>query len=105
MALTVVEVVQAARDKLERCGRSVGATDGLGRVCLLNALLTVSYDLEAGDEIHAAAIRALAVYTPDRYAVDVPDSMKIMAFNDAPETTDRDVFDVIDKTLADLGAS
>lgn len=99
-----VDIIKGAREILSDPWhwRKGGYTDGAGRYCLLGAMGMVAYE-----DAHAFSMgRSLVMRAADMVAkhATLEFNNTIANFNDDPLTTHQDVLNLLDKTLADLGA-
>jgi hypothetical protein len=97
--------LKAARAELVARGRCRGElVDADGKVCAIGAIAVATVDgfmeislasreISLGEQRPNRCLTALEAHLPD----------VISAFNDNSATTDQDVLDLFDKTLADLG--
>lgn len=111
--MNIVEILQAARQELVTRGRATGATMKWDEtVCLVGALMAVTipsrlgcaaYYLEWESPEGKLAMQELLKHVPVEY--ERTGVYRLAQFNDwnpGPEG-DQAVFDLIDKTIADLG--
>lgn len=123
--MTVADDLIAVRTLLILQGRAVGALkDDEGKVCLRQAMRTVTGDPRRytgvdpeheGDAafwrdkaMHEALLRhlpegVLAAHAKDDHYSLNPNESALAAFNDSQSVTDQDVFDLIEKAIANEG--
>lgn len=106
----LISDLKAARDVLATRGRCTGRFTGAdGRVCALGAIgVATTEGFAQMDRDHQSA----AVFCDRRprraekalraHLFTDPDDGEVFVYNDLPTTTDQDVLDLFDKTLADL---
>lgn len=97
------EIIQGARELLSDPTRwnKGGFTDGHGAFCIRGALGHVHGNV---DMTPSGPWHRLREHLPEdfRHFAGGPDMLA--AFNDHPDTTHQDIINLLDKTLADLGA-
>lgn len=109
-AQTIADL-KAARDVLVTRGRCRDRLLDIdtGRVCLLGALCMASLDgfeqeYRDGVGVHEYMTRPTrARHALEKQLCSIGFELPVFFFNDTEETTDQDVLDLIDKTLAGLG--
>lgn len=99
--MTLATDLQTVRSILEARGRAVHyGIDPEGRVCLGNAIALATRDRTRHTAVTIALVDEMPSWYRDTFE-NLPD-VSLVAFNDTT-ADDRDVFDLIDKALAEAG--
>lgn len=105
----LIEDLKAGKEAMQKRGRcSKGGRGPEGSVCIVVGLNMGLRNMAFREGEEQATIRdrlhatweALGAHIPEVYGRGQD---RIIPFNEDPKTTDQDVWDVFDKTIADLG--
>jgi hypothetical protein len=113
--MSLIEDLKATRQALESRGRCTRTLlDYEGRVCILGAVAAATVDnfeqwvqvdgfhhFTTNDRAKAVVSKIRAYLDAQTFEVKPID--RVWLWNDAPTTTDADVFNLLDKALADEG--
>lgn len=96
MSQQLIEDLIATKKTLQRCGRChYGAYGPQGQMCIAVAVAHATMRCFERSDLVFGVLRAHVLEEFDG---------NLVAFNENPATTDDDVYNLIDKCLADLGA-